>query len=239
MININIDNINQLERKIYDTIYNAVKEDNNLNIIKASEICQVSSSKISKTAKKLGFKNYKDFIKFCRGDLLDNDRCCSNELKRISTYIENFDDSIVTNFTNNLYNYNKIVIYGLGPSFICAQYFEYKLRTCTNKSVIALNDTVQIKNIVDSDTLFIILSVTGKFSSFENICNIVSEKNAEILIIFEEYNSNKYNNASNIIYLTEYKQSNDLAPYEKTRTILFIFIEEVISKILYNKNHPL
>lgn len=231
MINVNIDNMNPLERKIFETLSGAVKEDHSINIVKASEICNVSSSKISKTAKKLGFKNYKDFIKYCRGDLISDNKTCSNELERISNYIESFDESIVTNFINNLSKYSKVVIYGLGPSFICAQYFEYKLRMCTNKSIIAINDEVQIKNIVDSNTLFIILSVTGKFSSFENICNIVKEKKGNILIIFEEYNSNTYINTSNIIYLTEYKQSDNLAPYEKTRTILFIFIEEVIHKL--------
>lgn len=238
MININLDNLNQLERTLYKTIFNSVQNDENLSIVKAGEICEVSSSKISKTVKKLGFKNYKDFIKFCRGDLLEYDEnLCSNELKRITTYIENFDDDIVSNFIEKISNFNKIVLYGLGPSFICAQYLEYKLRMCTNKSVIALNDEIQIKNIVDSDTLFIIFSVTGKFSSFDFLCNIVNEQKGELLIIFEEYNTIHYPNVSNIIYLTQYKQDDSLAPYEKTRTVFFIFIEEIIQKLLAIPNN--
>ncbi|WP_250674064.1 SIS domain-containing protein [Paraclostridium ghonii] len=233
MININWDNLNQLERRLYKTIFKAVQDDKNLNIIKASEICEVSSSKISKTVKKLGFKNYKDFIKFCRGELSElDDKSYSDELNRLNNYIKSFDENIVTEFIEKISKFDKIVIYGLGPSFICCQYLEYKLRMCTSKTVLAINDEIQIKNVVDSDTLFIIFSVTGKFSSFENVCNIVNQKKGEILIIFEEYNNNNYPYASNIMYLSKFKQNNKLAPYEKTRTILFIFIEEIIQKLL-------
>lgn len=239
MINVNLNNLNNLERTLYSTIYTYVKEDKNLSIIKASEICQVSSSKISKTVKKLGFKNYKEFIRYCNGDFVESeDNVCSNELKRISSYIDNFDKNIVSSFVDKISNYDKIVIYGLGPSHICCQYLEYKLRMCTNKSIMALNDHIQIKNMVDSNTLFIIFSVTGKFSSFNDICDIVNEKNGSILIVFEEYNTNHYPNVNNIIYLTESKQDDKLAPYEKTRTILFIFIEEVIQTLLLENQNP-
>lgn len=233
MININLDSLNQLERTLYKAIYDEVQEDKNLSIVKASEICQVSSSKISKTVKKLGFKNYKDFIKYCKGELIDTEvKTYSDELTRVSNYIENFDKNIVTNFIDKISNYDKIVLYGLGPSYICCQYLEYKLRMCTNKSVVALNDHIQIKNMVDSNTLFVIFSVTGRFSSFEDVCKIVNDKNGEILIVFEEYNTNHYPYASNIIYLTESRQNDQLAPYEKTRTVLFIFIEEIIQQLL-------
>ncbi|GAA0091181.1 hypothetical protein UT300009_12080 [Paraclostridium bifermentans] len=233
MININLDKLNPLELKIYNTILSKVNEDKNLNIVKASEICDVSSSKISKTVKKIGFKNYKDFIKFCRGELTEfGDKSYSGELERLNKYIESFDENMVNEFIDTLKSFNKIVIYGLGPSFICCQYLEYKLRMCTNKTVLAINDEIQIKNIVDSDTLFVIFSVTGKFSSFENVCDIVNQKDGKILIIFEEYNNNKYPHTSNIMYLSKFKQGDSLAPYEKTRTVLFIFIEEVIQKLL-------
>ncbi|MGL5347545.1 MAG: MurR/RpiR family transcriptional regulator [Peptostreptococcaceae bacterium] len=233
MININLDNLNDLEKSIYDKIYSAVENDKNLSIVNASHICEVSSSKISKTVKKLGFKSYKDFIKFCRGDLIDTeDTLYSDELKRLALYIENFDSTVVDAFIEKISNHQKIILYGLGPSFICAQYLEYKLRLCTNKSIIAMNDEVQIKNMVDSDTLFIIFSVTGQFSNFENICNTVNTKNGEVLIVFEEYNNNHYPYASNIIYLTKFKQESNFEPYQKTRTILFIFIEEVLRKYL-------
>lgn len=240
MINVNLDILNQLEMTIYKTILNSVKsvnEDTVFNISTASNLCGVSTSKVSKTVKKLGFKNYKEFIKYCRGDLVEtNESQVSDELKRISNYIENFDDSIVSNVIKKINNFDKIVIYGLGPSFICAQYFEYKLRTCTSKSVLAVNDEVQIKNTVDSDTLFIILSVTGKFSSFDHVCNIIEKNQGEVLIILEEYNSIHYPGVKNIIYLTNFKQSDELEPYEKTRTVLFIFIEEIIRKLSLMSN---
>lgn len=233
MINVDLNILNALEHTIYDTIYESVKEDKNLSIVKASEICKVSSSKVSKTVKKLGFKNYKDFIKFCSGELVyPEEKTYSNELERIINYIDTFEDDIVSKFIEKLSKFNKIVLYGLGPSFICCQYLEYKLRMSTNKTVLAINDEVQINNIVDSDTLFIIFSVTGKFASFDNVCNIVNQNDGEILIVFEEYNTNIYQHVSDIIYLSKFQQDNSLAPYEKTRTVLFIFIEEIIQRLL-------
>ncbi len=93
-------------------------------------------------------------------------------------------------------------------------------------------DETYAQHLVDEETLFIVLSVTGKFTSFENLFNSVKSRGAEILLILEEYNHSLALEIDNIFYLTKSTQNENLLPFEKTRTIFFIFIEEIILKLM-------
>lgn len=64
MIDISYIKLNNLEKNIIETINNSDKISGKLKIYEAAEIAEVSTSKISKLSKKLGFDNYKQFIKY-------------------------------------------------------------------------------------------------------------------------------------------------------------------------------
>jgi DNA-binding MurR/RpiR family transcriptional regulator len=85
--------------------------------------------------------------------------------------------------------------------------------------------------LIDKETLLIVFSVTGKFSSFENLLNTVKSCGAKMLLILEEYNTSLALKIDNMFYLTRSTQDENLLPFEKTRTVFFIFIEEVIAKL--------
>jgi DNA-binding MurR/RpiR family transcriptional regulator len=156
----------------------------------------------------------------------------SSELERIKNFIDEFDVSLVDEFIDLVNDYDKIILFGYGPSFICTQYFEYKLRLVTNKFVIAVPDEVSVERLIDDNSLLIILSTTGKFRSFENLNNYTKNYNCKVLLLVEEYNTSLLGHYDNIFFLTKSSQSNDFEPHEKSRTVFFIFIEEVIQHII-------
>jgi len=233
MINIDFNKLNPLEKKINEILMNYAKKAPDVTINEAAELCGCSISKISKFVKKLGFSNYKQYVDFIYGRVQPQQKF-STELERLKSFIDDFDGSLVDEFIELMQAHEKIILFGYGPSFICAQYFEYKLRIETNKVVIAVPDEISVENLIDDSSLLIIFSTTGQFRSFNPIYRIAKEKGCSVLLIIEEYNPNLQAGYDRIFWLSKYPQPQELKPYEKSRTVFFIFIEEVIQRLHYN-----
>ena len=235
MINIDFSKLNPLEKQIHDQLLNYSEIHPDIKIHKAAEICDCSVSKISKFVKKLGFTNYKQYMDFLYGkEVLSKNS--SKELERIKNFINEFDSSLVDNFIELLNKHDKVLLFGYGPSFICAQYFEYKLRISTNKFISTAADEITVETMVDENTLLVVLTTTGAFRSFDNIFQLPKKKGCEVLMIAEEYNTSLMDNCDHIIWLSKFPQSDDLNPHEKSRTVFFIFIEEIVQRLLNTHN---
>lgn len=233
MININTDNLNPLENKIYNILMDYSKTSPKFRINTAADLCECSVSKISKFVKKLGFVNFKQYLEFLYGEELTVSGQ-SDELQRLKGFIDNFDHNLKDDFLELIESYDKIVFFGYGPSLICGQYFEYRLRTCSNKTVMALSDEISVTSMVDKNTLLIILTVTGSFHSFEQVYQTATEKGCQVAIVAEEYNTALFDQCDKIFLLSKLPQPSHLNPYEKSRTTFFIFLEEVILQIQQN-----
>lgn len=233
MVNIDFNKLNPLELQIYETLLAFSKDNSNIKITQAAEVCDCSVSKISKFVKKLGFINYKQYMDFLYGKEIPQKKS-SSELERIKNFIDDFDIALVDEFIELMNSYEKIILFGYGPSFICTQYFEYKLRINTNKFVISVPDEISLETLIDDNSLLVIFSTTGKFKSFEKIYNLSKESNCQVLLIAEEYNASLLSNCDKFFWLSKFSQSNDLKPHEKSRITFFIFIEEVIQHIIFN-----
>ena len=231
MMNIDVNKLNTLEHQINETIIKCSKENLNLRIAQAAEACGCSMSKISKFVKKLGFNNYKQYMDFLYGNEISQ-KDSSNELERVKKFLDDFDLSLVDEFIDLMNSCDKIILFGYGPSFICTQYFEYKLKLTTNKFISSAPDEISVERLIDDKSLLVIFSATGKFKSFEKLYNYSKKHNCKVLLIVEEYNTTLLSNYDNVLMLTKSTQSNDFKPYEKSRTIFFIFIEEVIQHII-------
>jgi hypothetical protein len=57
------------------------------------------------------------------------------------------------------------------------------------------------------------------------------------LVIAEEYNSSLMGTCDRLFWLSKFHQPGDLDAHEKSRTVFFIFIEEVINRLLQNRKH--
>lgn len=231
MLNINFSNLNALESQIHEKLKIYSQTHANIKITEAAVYCDCSVSKISKFVKKLGFTNYKQYIDFLYGREVSSD-FHSDEINRIKKFIDTFDESKVDELAELIGKHDKIVLFGYGPSQICAQYFEYRLRTCTNKLIIAVADEISVASLTNDSTLLILLTVTGKFQTFENIYRESKAKGCDVAIVVEEFNADLFHQCDKIFCLTDMNQPEHLLPYEKSRTVFFIFFEEIIQKFM-------
>lgn len=184
MINIDFGKLNKLEQKIHETLSEQIKINDNMRITEAAETCDCSTSKISKFVKKLGFDNYKQYLDFLQGrDIPEQNH--TNELLRIHNFINDFDDLMAEEMLELIEKHDKIVLFGYGPSLICAQYFEYRLRLFTSKMIIAVADEVSVASMTNESTLLILITVTGKFQSFQDVYTQSKEKGCDVVMVVE------------------------------------------------------
>ncbi|NCB02166.1 MAG: MurR/RpiR family transcriptional regulator, partial [Spirochaetia bacterium] len=178
MITINFSLLNPLEIAIHDSLSSYAKSHETIRIKEAADLCGCSVSKISKFTKKLGFTNYKQYLDFLYGkEVVETPK--STELVRLQNFIKNFDYNKVEEMIELIQSHEKIVLFGYGPSLLCAQYIEYRLRTCINKVIIAVSDDVSVASMTDENSLLLIFTVTGTFQSFEKIYRETKAKGCE------------------------------------------------------------
>lgn len=226
--------LNPLEKRIYQNIEPIIKENPTISI---TELCareQVSASKLSKFAKKCGFANFKQLKRYIAGEeMTEIQTTASAELQRVADYLAHFDQKVVAQFFAQIEHCKKLVILGYGPSYHCAEYFAYRLRTISNIFVIATHEEAIVENSASSDATLLVLSTTGQFKSFATLTNHLKYKN--IVFLFEEFRRFPELNQHTVFYLTDKAGNPNLQPYEKARTLFFIFLEEVVQMML---NHP-
>ena len=234
IMNIDENHLNPLELQIHQKLSEFAQSNDVVRIGQAAELCGCSVSKISKFVQKLGFDGYKQYMQFLQGREMPQEKH-SSELGRVRQYIDSFDSSMVIELLELMESHNNIILFGYGPSFLCAQYFEYRLRIFSNKIIVALSDEISVASIADEHTLLIIMTVTGTFQSFQNVCAESKKKGCDVVIVAEEYNTNLFGQCDRIFWLSKFPQSGNLLPYEKTRTVFFLFFEELIQLILQQR----
>lgn len=234
MITIDLTTLNPLEKHIHEQMVRHSRTMPAIRINQAAEFSKCSVSKISKFVKKLGFNNYRQYLDFLYGKEI-TPAASSDELNRLSSFIETFDMVMIDELLALIDSHDKMALFGYGPSLLCAQYFEYRFRNCSDQTTMALSDEVTLKNMVDESTLLIIITETGRFQSFQNIFDAAKEKGAKVVILVEEYNTTLFSQCDKIFCLSPNPQPKHLKPYEKSRTLFFIFLEEVIQRLLQRK----
>ncbi|MGL4791068.1 MAG: MurR/RpiR family transcriptional regulator, partial [Anaerotignaceae bacterium] len=225
------DKLNKLELQIHETIVLEASQQKQLRISDAANLCGCSTSKISKYVKKLGFDNYKQYIDFLYNKEMPS-KPHSSELDRLKNFLMDFDLSMVSDFITKIQSYEKIILFGYGPSFFCAQYFEYKLRGVTNQLVFSVPDEISAIRLIDEKSVLVTFSVTSQFKSFQPIFDFTKEKNGGTILITEEFNASLLNACDHVYALTNHLQPTHLRPYEKSRVLFFIFIEEIVFALM-------
>jgi DNA-binding MurR/RpiR family transcriptional regulator len=236
MLNVDKTKLNPSERKIVDALVAYAKNSPSLKITEAAEICGCSVSQVSKAIMKAGFIGYKNFIQILNSEERTKSPAL-DELDRLKRVIEDFDTAAVDDFVGLIYKHEKIIFFGYGPSLISTQYFEYKLRFCSNAFIATAPDEQSATSMLDRSSLLVIFTTTGQYRSFNNLTDEAKKKGANVVVVSEEFNPLLLENSNHYFVLTHHKQSETLKPHEKTRTVFFIFFEQVIQKILWDKAH--
>ena len=231
VITVDLSVLNSLEKEIHETLFAQRTSYESLRIAEAADLCGCSPSKISKFVKKLGFQNFKQYRDFLLGKSVER-KDATTELQRVGQFIETFDERLVDELYTLMEGHNKIILFGLGPSYLCAHYFEYRFRNCSDKVTMAVSDEVAIERMVDETTLVIIITETGRFQSFEQVYTSAKRRGGTVAMIVEEYNTELFDQCDHIFWLSASSQPVHLKAYEKSRTLFFIFLEEIVQRFL-------
>lgn len=231
MIHIDFTALNTLEKSIHEKLQSASSSQPTLRITEAALLCGCSTSKISKFTKKLGFTNFKQYVAFLYDDTMTKKQSPSSELGRIQQFITNFDERLVDDMIALIAGHERIILFGYGPSLLCAQYLEYRLRTASPKVIIAVVDDLSVASMTDASTLLIIVTVTGAYRDFTTMYNSASKKGATVAIVAQNYNVSLLDQCDTIFFLTDTPNSGEKLPHERSRTLIFIYMEEVIQRI--------
>ena len=234
MITIDVDALNPLEKQIHEKMRHHSRTMPTIRINQAAAACQCSVSKISKFVKKLGFSSYRQYLDFLYGKDI-TPAAGSNELNRVRSFIETFNTAMIDELLSLIDSHDKIALFGYGPSLLCARYFEYRFRNCSDKTIMAVSDEVTLNNMVDESTLLLIITETGRFLSFQEVYTAAKQKGGKVVIIAEEYNTALFAQCDKIFWLSPHPQPEHLKPYEKSRTLFFIFFEEIIQRLLQRR----
>jgi DNA-binding MurR/RpiR family transcriptional regulator len=238
MLSIDLKALNPREKHMHETLLAKQAFHDSLRITQAAELCDCSVSKISKFVKKLGFQNFKQYRDFLSGKTIEH-KAATHELQRVKQFLSTFDTSLVDDLYMRIMKHNKIILFGYGPSLLCAQYFEYRFRNCSDKVTMAVSDEVAIDKMVDDSTLLIIITETGRFHSFERVYASAKSRGCEVVMIVEEYHTELMEQCDRIFWLSTESQPANLKAYEKSRTLFFIFLEEIIQRFLMqDKDFP-
>ena len=237
MIAIDFTTLNPLERQIHASLSRHCASRGAIRITQAAEICGCSVSKISKFSRKLGFSNYKQYLAFLLGTDVSN-AAAPDELARLQRFLDTFDSDMVEELAALIAASDKLVLIGYGPSFLCAQYFEYRLRTCAGMNALAVQDELSASTMIDANTLLLMLTVTGSFRSFDKVYRDAKARGGDAALILEEYHPSLIAKYDRVFCLAPDAQPNDLRPHEKSRTAFFIFLEEVMQRLREGREDP-
>jgi len=231
MISIDTTRLNPLEKHVLETLAIHAKGHARPTIVEAARRCECSVSHVSKAIKKAGFAGYKRYIDYLyTGETPRKET--RDEIERLKRILTTFDVTLVDNFVELVRSHSRIVVFGYGPSYIIAQYVEYKLRLCLEAVVTTPPDENTLRSLLGPDTLLVILTATGQYRSFHEVAAYARTRGTEVVVVSEEYNSVLMEDCQRYIVLANEKQPDDLEPYQKTRTLFLVFFEQVILKLL-------
>ncbi len=231
MISFDTEKLNKLEKSIYEKTELFIKNNPKISITNLAQQCEVSPSKISKTIKKLGFKNFKEYKLFVSG-MLDYSKKDCTEIDRIKNFLDTFDLELIDDFIKLMEQYEKIIFFGTGPTFSSLYYFTYKLNIVFKKNIFYTNEEIAVDTQLDEKTLLVVFSVSGKYTKYKELSDMVKIKGGEIAFVFEELNTDIEIKENPIFYLTKSFQNSNLQQHEKSRSIFFIFYELIFISLL-------
>ena len=234
MLNLDTTKLNPLDQRIVDQIVAQGRHNPSLKIREVAEICGCSISQVSKAVRKAGFIGYKDFLSILSTGEQPLKPALA-ELERLKKVIDEFDIAAVDEFAQLIEGHQKIILFGYGPSLICARYFEYKLHVCSSAFVTTAPDEQSARSLLEQTSLLIILTTTGQFRSFGDLALDARALGSDVVVVSEEFNPQLLETCSHYFVLSRHRQPDTLEPYEKTRTVFFIFLEEVIKRLQQDK----
>ncbi|MGG7178743.1 MurR/RpiR family transcriptional regulator [Clostridium paraputrificum] len=195
-------NLDSLERKIIQYLYNNIERIKTIGIRKVASDNFTSTSMIYKLAKKLGFEGYADMIhyiaySYSQSENLERLSNYSELYKSVQPYKEDFNRLI------NSYKNKQIVITGMGFCDIISNFISEALFIKGFKCASTLHMELLSENYKD-DLLIIAISQSGETSRLVEVIKEARGSGFKVITITANKNSHLANMANLIIPIGEY-----------------------------------
>lgn len=201
-----------------------------MSISNLAKIANVSPSKITKYAKKIGFTGYKELQYELKKTVSLNEKKQSSieyQKEKITEFFNTIDIKKMNLLIEEIKKSSKIYFYGRGPSLKVAEYFVPRLRIASNKNIITNYD----EYLFDSDLfrdepnkLMILLTISGKTTQIHEVLEICKKRDIKTVVISAYISDELENNADLYINLLTKKEVFDRRVI-RGRTLFFIYLE--------------
>ncbi len=229
-----------MEVAISDKISENMDKVSDLTITQLAALCEVSPSKITKYAKKLGFDGYKEFIYQLKNDRFKNEDKGSTfeyQKEKIDLFFESFNPTKFQELRDLIFTSDKTYLFGRGPSLKVCEYYEPRLRIATNKNIVSNYDEylfdLDMENENKEEKLMIVLTVSGKTAKIFDILNNAKLKGMKTVCISAYYNQKLEQNSDLYINLLDRKEMFDKSLI-RGRTLFYIYFETLTQECVEN-----
>ncbi len=237
------EDLNSKDISISDKIVANINIVPDMNINELADLCDVSVSKISKYAKKLGFNGFKDFIYRLKQDhnhSRDKGGAFEYQKEKILEFFEDYNPDKVMEIQRLILESNKIYLFGRGPSNNVCEYYTPRLRVATGKDIISDYDEylfdLDYANLEHKEKrTVIILTVSGKSIKVHEMLQTCKDRNIQTICISSYHNEKLKNNADVYLPLINRKEVFDKSVI-RGRTMFFIFLE-ILTQDFLDKNN--
>ncbi len=246
------DELTATEIQISDMISENTELVTTMTITELAKLCNVSPSKITKYAKRLGFNGYKEFIYQMKHDYFnteDKGTTFDYQKEKIELFFQSFDPKKFQLLKKMMFQSEKIYLFGRGPSLKVCEYYEPRLRVATNKNIVANYDEYLFDlDVAHDDTegaladnenkLMIVFTVSGKSSRVHEVLDTAKRRGMKTVCI-SAYASRRLDESSDLhINLVNRKEMFDKSLI-RGRTLFYIYLETLTQECIehpYDKN---
>ena len=217
------DDLTQVEKRIADFFINNTMQDDYSSKSVASQI-YVSEASLSRFAKKLGFKGYREFVFAYEDQLKENkrlDRLTEFTIHQYESILEKtyaiIDNHQMVKIAKWLDDYKRVFIYGVGSSSLVASEFYSRFRRIglDVDAQTSLNDIALNISRVTEQSLVIGISISGITEEVVNGLKAAHEKGAKTILLtgkrsayFEAF----INEVVRLAYIPNMNVSNIISP---------------------------
>ncbi|WOO89801.1 MurR/RpiR family transcriptional regulator [Mollicutes bacterium LVI A0078] len=236
------DELTPTEIEISDTISEHLDEVPTLTITKLAELCNVSPSKITKYAKRLGFNGYKEFqyqLKNDRYKTEDKGSSFEYQKEKILQFFDSFSISKMETLKKMILTSEKTYLFGRGPSLKVCEYYEPRLRVATNKNIVANYDEYLFDLDMQGHTqnseqkLMIVLTVSGKSQKVREVLQTAKKRGMKTVCMSAYYNQRLETESDLYINLLDRKEIFDKSLI-RGRTLFYIYLEILTQDFVEN-----
>lgn len=233
------DELTATEIAISDKIVQNVELVTNMSITSLAKHCEVSPSKITKYAKRLGFSGYKEFqyeLKFASTHKNEIENSSDYQKDKIMQFFETFSFEKMEQLKTMILNADKTYLFGRGPSLKVCEYYEPRMRVATNKNIVSNYDEylldLDLATGNNEKKLMIVFTVSGKSKIVLEALKIAKARKMQTVCISSYYNQ-KLEVADLYINLLDRKELLDKRPI-RGRTLFYIYLEILTQDFIEN-----